>query len=85
MSLFEALFGKNPPFDVPIPDPPAPKPQHRVKPDDVQRVTVQRMIDKKTGVIRMNGKAYKFTIAEVEVTSDELRHLRIPHIRPRAC
>ena len=68
MSLFEALFGELPPYREADMPPVAPKTEHRVKPDDVQRVTVQRMIDKKTGVIRMNGKAYKFTIKEVEVT-----------------
>ena len=68
MSLFEAIFGRGF-LDTPIPNQPPPKPTPpSVPPDDIKRVTIAQLVERKDSLVRINGKVYRVRVTEVELT-----------------
>jgi hypothetical protein len=67
MSLFDTLFG--PGFGAqPVREAPAPASPPRVDPDHIKRVTIAQLIERKDSIVRINGKAYRVRVTEVEIT-----------------
>lgn len=62
---FQSVFGRSVKAEAPIDVAQVPPP---IKPEVVQRVTIQSLIDRKSGLVRIGGKCYRFKFAEVELT-----------------